>query len=53
MKTPVYISHPGLVTPLGLGVQQNFTEITNGNIAIQKHSRTDIAKEPFYAAMVS
>jgi|TARA_R110002012_G_scaffold273585_1_gene459575 3-oxoacyl-[acyl-carrier-protein] synthase-1 len=53
VKTPVYISHPGLVTPLGLGVQQNFTEITNGNIAIQKHSRTDIAKEPFYAAMVS
>ncbi|QIE60112.1 beta-ketoacyl synthase [Rasiella rasia] len=52
MKQKVYISAPGLFTPLGIGALHNFSEIKSGKSGIRYHKNASISSEPFYAAMI-
>ncbi|PHR44602.1 MAG: beta-ketoacyl synthase [Fluviicola sp.] len=49
----VYATSGNCLSPAGSNVSENLVAIDKGNLAIEKHSNSDLSESPFYGAIIS
>lgn len=49
----VYATSGNCLSPAGSNVSENLVAIDKGNLAIEKHSNSDLSESPFYGAIIN